>query len=76
MKKQQGDFFFTRKEEDRARRVARRNGLRVCKSRDRYYHCNSRGGLQLVEGNKVIAGVNFNCSPEDIVNLAEQYNRR
>jgi hypothetical protein len=75
MKKQEGDFHFTRTEEDRARRVARRNGLRVCKSRDRYYHGGNRGGLQLVEGNTVIAGVNFDCSPEDIIHLAEQYNR-
>jgi hypothetical protein len=53
MKKEQGEFYFTRKEEDSARRVARRNGLRVCKSRDRYYHGGNRGGLQLVEGNTV-----------------------
>jgi hypothetical protein len=73
MKRQRGDFFFTRKEEDRARRVARRHGLRVCKSRERYYHDNSRGGLQLVEGNTVIAGVRFDCSPEQIIYFAEHH---
>jgi hypothetical protein len=75
MKKEQGEFYFTRKEEDRARRVARSNGLRVCKSRDRYYHGGNRGGLQLVEGNTVIAGVNFDCSPEGIIYFAEHHNR-
>lgn len=77
MKKQQGDFFFTRQEEDKARRVARRNGLRVSKSRDLLYHSNNRGGLRLIDpyNNTVVAGLNFDCTPEQIIYFAEKHSQ-
>jgi len=49
-----------------ARRVAKRAGFRVCKSRDRSQHWNNRGQLQLIDDrNCVVLGVNFESSPED-----------
>lgn len=60
--------------EAQARRVARKYGLRVHKSRERAQHFNNRGGLQLVAPcrNEVLAGVNFDCTPADIIYFAEQ----
>ncbi len=43
---------------DRLRRKARRFGMRIEKARGQE-HCNQRGGLQLIVGNIVLAGVNF-----------------
>lgn len=51
-----------------ARRVAKRAGFRVCKSRDRSQHWNNRGQLQLInDRNCVVLGVNFESSPEEVV---------
>jgi hypothetical protein len=51
-----------------ARRVAKRAGSRVCKSRDRSQHWNNWGQLQLInDRNFVVLGFNFDASPEEVV---------
>lgn len=51
-----------------ARRVAKRAGFRVCKSRDRSQHWNNRGQLQPInDRNFVVLGVQFDASPEEVV---------
>jgi hypothetical protein len=51
-----------------ARRVAKRAGFRVCKSRERSQHWNNRGQLQLIDDrNCVVLGVQFDASPEEVV---------
>lgn len=66
-------YDFTPAEEASARRVAKRLGFRVCKSRERSQHFNNQGGLQLLDGNAVIEGVNFDCTPEEIIYFAEKH---
>jgi hypothetical protein len=65
---------YTRTEEDRARRIARRYGLRVEKSRQRSLHLNNLGGLQLIDPNMnaVIAGANYDCTPDAIIDHVEK----
>jgi hypothetical protein len=67
---------------DRARRAAakhsapqsdaaQRVGWRVEKSRQRYQHLNNRGALMLVdENNIVIAGRDYDLTPEEVVQIA------
>lgn len=51
-----------------ARREAKRAGFPVCKSRDRGQHLNNWGQLQLIDDlNLVVLGVNFDASPEEVV---------
>lgn len=52
----------------KARRVARRHGCRITKSRQRF-HINNLGGFQVVDRyrNEVIAGSNYDCTPEEII---------
>src|SRR6185295_19426278 len=50
-------------EESRLRRLAKRKGYRICKSRDRRTHANNRGGYQIVKTtNVVVAGVDYDLS--------------
>lgn len=55
--------------EAKARRVARKAGLVVHKSRERDPHLHDLGGLQLVDPstNKVVAGLRFELSPENVI---------
>jgi hypothetical protein len=56
----------------RARRAARKCGLRVCKSRQQR-HMNNYGGYQLIDGrNCVVAGVNFELNADDVVELCKE----
>lgn len=51
----------------RARRAAKRCGLRVCKSRQQR-HFNNFGGYQLIDDrNFVVAGANFELNADDVV---------
>lgn len=51
-----------------ARRVAKKAGFRVCKSRERSYHWNNRGQLQLIDGrNLIVLGRDFEVTPEEVV---------
>jgi hypothetical protein len=56
---------------DRARRAAAELGYRVEKSRDRYQHHNNRGGLMLLTGDTVLAGANYDLTPEDVVDICD-----
>lgn len=56
---------------NRARRVAAELGYRVEKSRSRYQHHNNRGGLILLKGNVVLAGDNYDLTPEDVVDICD-----
>jgi hypothetical protein len=52
----------------RARYAASRLGWRVQKSRQRYQHVNNRGLLRLLDSQgNVIAGVDFDMSPRDVI---------
>lgn len=53
---------------DRLRACARRKGLRIEKSRQQI-HINNRGGLQLISGNTVIAGVDYDLDLADADNF-------
>jgi hypothetical protein len=52
---------------DRARRIARRAGLMVCKNRQQC-HGNNLGGLMLFDPyrNAVVAGARFDLSADDV----------
>jgi hypothetical protein len=58
--------------EQKARRAARRSGFIATKSRQRTYHSNNRGGFQLVEPyrNEVVMGVNYEMTPEQVIEYA------
>jgi hypothetical protein len=58
-------------EVDRARRAAAELGYRVEKSRDRYQPHNNRGGLMLLKGNIVLAGGNYDLTPEDVIDICD-----
>lgn len=55
-------------QEARVRRLARREGYRVCKSRDRSTHINNRGEYMLVETarNLVVLGSDYDASLANI----------
>lgn len=54
--------------EARARRAARRRGLRATKSRWRAGSCDNQGGFQLInERNWIVAGVRFDLSADDVL---------
>jgi hypothetical protein len=54
--------------ESRLRRMARRQGMRIEKSRCRSVHMNNLGGYQLIDTarNFVIAGANYDLSLPDL----------
>lgn len=57
-----------------ARRVAAKTGFRVSKSRDRQWHCNNHQELQLIDDrNVVVLGVDFDASPEDVVEFCHDW---
>ena len=58
-------------EVNRARRAAAELGYRVEKSRSRYQRHNNRGGLMLLKGNVVLAGGNYDLTPEDVVDICD-----
>jgi hypothetical protein len=58
--------------EQQARRMAKKHGFRVCKSRQRSQHMNNKGGLQLIDyHNNVVLGVDFDASPNDVIKFIE-----
>jgi hypothetical protein len=58
----------------RARRVAAGMGWRVEKSRERYQHHNNQGGLIVLDQTyKVINGMNYDMSPEDVIEFCEAF---
>ena len=58
----------------RARRVAASMGWRVEKSRERYQHHNNQGALQILDQtNKIINGVNYDMTPEDVIGFCEEF---
>jgi hypothetical protein len=58
----------------RARRVAVSMGWRVEKSRERYQHHNNQCALQIPDHtNKVINGVNYDMTPEDVIGFCEAF---
>ena len=61
----------------RARRVATSMGWRVEKSRERYQHHNNQGALQILDRrNVVINGVNYEMTPEDVINFCQEFEQR
>jgi hypothetical protein len=58
----------------RARRVAASMGWRVEKSRERYQHHNNQGALQIRDQtNKIIDGVNYDMTPEDVIEFCDVF---
>lgn len=65
--------------EARARRAARRAGLRALKSRQRkgVPNLNNRGAFMLLnENNGVVAGDRYDLSTEDVIEIAERRRTR
>ena len=63
--------------ENRLRRHAKKQGLKIEKSRVRNTHFNNQGGYQLIDyyTNAVIKGANYDLSLEEISNYIEnQFN--
>jgi hypothetical protein len=59
--------------EARARRLAKRVGLRAAKSRDRSQHLNNKGGFMLVDPlyNTVINGADYDMTAEQVIAWCE-----
>jgi hypothetical protein len=61
----------------KARRMAKKVSLTVCKSRQRSIHSNNLGDLQLINpySNTVVCGENFDLSAEDVITFCEEVTR-
>jgi hypothetical protein len=60
--------------DSKVRRVAKSVGLRVCKARGQE-HANNLGGYQLVNDNTVVAGSDYDLSPDDVLYWCQPENR-
>ena len=57
--------------EDRARRLAKRVGLRAHRSRWRANSFDNQGGFQLLRDNWIVAGEKYDLTPEDVIAYCE-----
>jgi len=53
----------------RARRIAKRHGFQMTKSREKMQHLNNRGQFQLVEirTNTVAMGLDYDMTPQEVI---------
>ena len=71
------DDLITQSLEARARRAARRVGLKASKSRWRANSIDNRGAFQIIDPmrNWVIAGEKYEVSPQDVIDYCQRHRR-